>query len=165
MYSRLGLRSPSVLFNGLEDYDGNVHRPFVSGFSNNSVVSSPELPALVWQAASDYICAIIDKRVPSHFTSATCVRPGYLSSPLSRLPSHSKMNGLVSHASAFVSHDGDGNQCSGLNWSTSPRFAGTHLPACDGYAGLIHVLLALFCALWLTLNLEDFSLTEDDAAL
>ncbi|KAJ7328286.1 hypothetical protein DFH08DRAFT_967428 [Mycena albidolilacea] len=33
------------------------------------------------------------------------------------------------------------------NWSTSPRFAATPLPACNGYAGLIRVLLAIHRAL------------------
>ncbi|KAJ7696398.1 hypothetical protein B0H14DRAFT_2650205 [Mycena olivaceomarginata] len=41
------LHSPPALFHGHEDYDGDVYQPLV--FDNNPVVSSNELPALLWQ--------------------------------------------------------------------------------------------------------------------
>ncbi|KAJ7805610.1 hypothetical protein B0H14DRAFT_2611262 [Mycena olivaceomarginata] len=44
----------------------------------------------------------------------------------------------------------------GPNWSTSPRFAATPLPACNGYAALIRVLLAISRAVSLTLNFKGF---------
>ncbi|KAJ7302854.1 hypothetical protein DFH08DRAFT_988475, partial [Mycena albidolilacea] len=37
-----------ALFHGHEDHDGDVYRPFVSGFDNNPLVLSAELPALLW---------------------------------------------------------------------------------------------------------------------
>ncbi|KAJ7351172.1 hypothetical protein DFH08DRAFT_992352 [Mycena albidolilacea] len=48
------LRSlPPALFHGHEDRDSDVYRPFVSGFDNNPVVSSAELPALLWWLPSN----------------------------------------------------------------------------------------------------------------
>jgi hypothetical protein len=62
------LRSPPVLFHGLEDYDGDVYRPFV--FDNNPVVSSDELPVLLWQTRGFRLCLHpYHMCVPSHFTS------------------------------------------------------------------------------------------------
>ncbi|KAJ7848822.1 hypothetical protein B0H14DRAFT_3452858 [Mycena olivaceomarginata] len=51
LFNRIGgppqLRSPAALFHGHEDHDGDVYRPFVSGFDNNPLVLSAELLALL----------------------------------------------------------------------------------------------------------------------
>ncbi|KAJ7864250.1 hypothetical protein B0H14DRAFT_3604256 [Mycena olivaceomarginata] len=64
------LRSPPALFHG-PDYDGDMYRPFVSGFDNNPVVSSAEHPALLWQTGGfRFVIPCFNMGVPSHFTPA-----------------------------------------------------------------------------------------------
>ncbi|KAJ6524822.1 hypothetical protein B0H19DRAFT_1276426 [Mycena capillaripes] len=55
------------------------------------------------------------------------------------------------------------------SWSISPRFAATPLPAYNGYAGLIRVLLAILPALSVSMRgppaePRGLSPPEDDAA-
>ncbi|KAJ6524787.1 hypothetical protein B0H19DRAFT_1276406 [Mycena capillaripes] len=65
------------------DYDGNVYRPFVSGFDNNSVVSTPPSSQrcsgrLAASGSSFNVCALIDMPIPSHLTSVHISHPPLL---------------------------------------------------------------------------------------
>jgi hypothetical protein len=66
---------------GHDDYDGDVHRLFISGLENNPIVSTAEL---FWQTGdfrevparhSIFAPLSTNVRVPSHFTSGAHCRP------------------------------------------------------------------------------------------
>ncbi|KAJ7872514.1 hypothetical protein B0H14DRAFT_3860373 [Mycena olivaceomarginata] len=199
------LRSPPVLFHGLEDYDGDVYRPFV--FDNNPVVSSDELPVLLWQTRGFRLCLhpyLYPTRVLGTSLPPSAVPPRRpLSSPaLARSPPPRTRLRHVPRAGPLpcaplalvvllplhvfclrcrpealrrrhrrirqarpVDHD-ERAHLPRFSLEHEPAFAATPLSECNGYAGLIRVLLIIPCALslcmrkraaFLTLNLKGFA--------
>ncbi|KAJ7327497.1 hypothetical protein DFH08DRAFT_1084693 [Mycena albidolilacea] len=182
------LRSPPALFHGHEGHDGDVCRPFVSGFDNDPVVSSAELLTLLWQTGGFrfLISCLRPYRyapsIPSYFRQRACVAAAFcgsssqaaflsarsfalalafllyparpvpcaslalgvlpllrrLSSSLSLSSLHragsvkrersTTTNRLIFRDSAFVPHDGDGDQWRRPQLEHKPAFTG-HAPS------------------------------------
>ncbi|KAJ7310859.1 hypothetical protein DFH08DRAFT_1046243 [Mycena albidolilacea] len=169
------LRSPSALFHGHEDHDGDPIRVRPGYVAAAFCGSSPEVTFLSARSASHSpsSCTPSARPVPSAPLALVVLpllrRPSSLDlSSLHRARSAKRerstaTNGLIFRASGCLT-TATATSGGGPNWSTSLRFAATPLPACNGYAGLIRVLLATphprliaFLSIYrLTLNLKGF---------
>ncbi|KAJ7823169.1 hypothetical protein B0H14DRAFT_3470262 [Mycena olivaceomarginata] len=156
-------RSPPALFHGHEDCDGDVYRPFVSGFDNNPVVSRAAFLSARSPSHSPSSCTPVPTLYPVHRSRWSS---SSLSSPVpppSAYPhfiepdppsgsSRPRRTGSSSALQRSCPTTATATSGGGPSWSTSPPFAATPLPACNGYAGLIRVLLIISCALSLCMR-------------